>query len=514
MGNIVVIGAGIGGIASALRLAAAGHAVTVVEADAVPGGKARHVHVAGRPVDGGPTVFTLRWVFDELLATCGHDPDSVLAAEPVDLLARHAWTGGGELDLHTDPERSAAAIDNLAGTAEAARFRAFCARARKVYATLERSFMAAPRPSMPGLVWRVGLRGLPGLMAASPFVSMWKALGEHFHDPRLRQLFGRYATYCGSSPWQAPSTLMLVAHAEQLGVWAPRDGMAGFAQRLAACAEASGARFRYGAAVSRIEVAHGRAAAVVLDDGARITADAVIANADPAAIAHGHFGEAARGAVDAVPADRRSLSAYVWCIAGRARGFPLARHTVFFSTDYRAEFDAIFGHGTLPAEPTVYAWAADRRDDGSAPDRDERLMFLANAPAATANPTDAHTHAPLCAPPHGASAVGTDATCAAYRDRVFSLLARCGLAVDHDDESCVVTTPQDFARRFPGSAGALYGQPTHGWRASFSRGGTRTRLPGLYLAGGGVHPGAGVPMVALSGRLAAEAVIADLERRR
>lgn len=513
MGRIVVIGAGIGGIASALRLAAAGHEVTVIEAAAVPGGKARHVDVAGRPVDGGPTVFTLRWVFDELLAACDHDPEPVLAAEPVDLLARHAWAGGGELDLHTDIERSAAAIAALAGAAEAARFRGFCARARKVYTTLERSFMAAPRPSMPGLVWRVGLRGLPGLMAASPFVSMWKALGEHFHDPRLRQLFGRYATYCGSSPWQAPSTLMLVAHAEQLGVWAPRDGMAGFARRLAACAEATGACFRFGAAVNRIEVAHGRAVAVVLDDGERLPADAVIANADPAAIAAGHFGDAARGAVDAVPANGRSLSAYVWCVVGRARGFPLTRHTVFFSGDYRAEFDAIFGRGSLPPEPTVYTWAADRRDDGCAPDGIERLMFLANAPAVTASAAhDPHAHAPgfdaLQRPTDGHDPAVT----AAYRDRVFSLLARCGLTVDHADDACVVTTPQDFARRFPGSAGALYGQPTHGWRASFTRGGARTRLPGLYLAGGGVHPGAGVPMVALSGRLAAEAAIADFER--
>jgi 1-hydroxycarotenoid 3,4-desaturase len=348
-------------------------------------------------------------------------------------------------------------------------------------------------------------------MAASPFVSMWKALGEHFHDPRLRQLFGRYATYCGSSPWQAPSTLMLVAHAEQLGVWAPRDGMAGFARRLAACAETAGAHFRYGARAARIEVEHGRVAAVVLDDGERIAADAVLANADPAAIAAGHFGEAPRNVVDAAPADSRSLSAYVWCIVGRARGFPLARHTVFFSGDYRAEFDAIFGRGALPPEPTVYAWAADRRDDGSVPDGDERLMLLANAPA-VARAHGMSNHSPYLGTPAQASTRSDDPDLAGYSDRVFSLLARCGLTIDHTENACVVTTPQDFARRFPGSAGALYGQPTHGWRASFTRGGARTRLPGLYLVGGGVHPGAGVPMVALSGRLAAEAAIADFER--
>lgn len=492
-GHCIVIGAGIGGIACALRLAAAGRNVTVLEAGEVPGGKARHVHVGGQAVDGGPTVFTLRWVFDELLVECGHDPEPVLAVEPLTLLARHAWASGGRLDLHADPERSAEAITALSGAAEAARFRAFCARARKVYSALERSFMAAPRPSLPALVRRVGLRGLPALMAASPFVSLWRALGRHFHDPRLRQLFARYATYCGSSPWLAPGTLMLIAHAEQLGVWAPAGGMAAFAGRLAARAEASGAHFRYRAAVARIEVDGARAAAVILADGERIAADAIVVNADPAALAAGHFGEAVRTAVPAPPARERTLSACTWCLVGRARGFPLARHNVFFSDDYRAEFDAIFARGELPHVPTVYVWAADRREDGRDPEHGERLMLLANAPAAGVAGVDA-----------------ARSLAAAYRARVDALLERCGLGIAHADDACVVATPADFARRFPATGGALYGRPTHGWRASFARGGARTRLPRLYLAGGGVHPGAGVPMVALSGRLAAEAVLQDL----
>jgi 1-hydroxycarotenoid 3,4-desaturase len=177
--RVVVVGAGIGGLSAALSLAAAGCEVTVVERAATPGGKARHVHVGGRAVDGGPTVFTMRWVFEQLLGGAGFEPQAELPLTELGLLARHAWDEGGRLDLFTDTERSAGAITDLSGAAEADRFRAFCRRSARVYESLERRFMAAPRPSLPGLIWRSGVSGLPGLLATSPFVNLWKALGEH-----------------------------------------------------------------------------------------------------------------------------------------------------------------------------------------------------------------------------------------------------------------------------------------------------------------------------------------------
>ena len=488
--RVVVIGAGIGGLCAALSLAARGAEVTLLEKSAAPGGKARRLQVGAHAIDAGPTVFTMRWVFEELFAETGFTLDRELALGAFGLLARHAWDAGGRLDLHTDTEGSATAIAALSGSAEADRFRAFCERSQRVYDSLERSFMAAPRPSMPGLIWRAGLRGLPGLLATSPFTSLWRALGEHFHDERLRQLFGRYSTYCGSSPWLSPSTLMLVAHAEKLGVWSVEGGMQGLAQVLARCAEARGAHLRFGTGVAGVEVSGGRACAVRLEDGERIAADAIVHAGDVQALADGRLGQGARHAVASRPPAMRSLSALTWCVAARCEGFPLTRHTVFFSADYAREFREILGERRLPGAPTVYVCAQSRGDEGIAPPGSEGLLVLVNAPAIGDERRFSAEELADC-----------EAAC-------FGLLERCGLRISPD--ASVLTTPADFEALFPGSGGGLYGSASHGWRSSFTRPAARSRIPGLYLAGGGVHPGPGVPMVALSGRLAAAAVAEDL----
>jgi 1-hydroxycarotenoid 3,4-desaturase len=464
----------------------------VLERAGGPGGKMREVAIGNARLDAGPTVFTMRGVFEEIFDDAGASLDAHVTLRPVTTLARHAWSARERLDLFADVRRSAEAIGALAGADEARRYLAFCAEARGIYRTLERPFIRASRPSPLSLVGRVGWRGLAGLWRIRPFATMWSALGEHFRDPRLRQLFGRYATYCGSSPWLAPATLMLVAHVEQDGVWLVDGGMHRLAQALQRIAEGHGASFRFGVEARGVQTAGGRVAGVRLADGERLAADAVIANADAAALGCGLLGAAVATAVPRLSA-ARSLSAVTWSAVAATAGFPLLRHTVFFSRDYAAEFDELFGCRRLPASPTVYVCAQDRDDrDAVAAPSPERLLCLMNAPA------------------DGDVRRYTEADLAAARTRAFAQLARCGLQVELDGARTVVTTPSDFERLFPGTGGALYGPASHGWRASFSRPGTRTRLPGLYLAGGSTHPGPGVPMAALSGRLAAATVLADL----
>lgn len=494
--RVVVIGAGIGGLVAALLLAARGLAVTVVERAPAPGGKMREVTVSGAPIDAGPTVFTMRWVLDEILAEAGARLDDHLTLRPAALLARHVWDDGAILDLFADSDRSADAIGRFAGSAEAAGYRAFCARARAVYAALEHAFLRSARPSPVALVARAGIGGVRDLLGASPFALLWDALGEHFADLRLRQLFGRYATYSGSSPFAAPATLMLIAHVEQAGVWLVEGGMHRIARVLARLAEARGATFRYGAEAAEILTERGRASGVRLASGERIGADAVVCNADVAALSAGLFGAVARRAVARSEDAVRSLSAVTWSLRARAAGLPLPRHAVFFAPDYEAEFAAIFARGRLPAEPTVYVCAQDRDGDATAgPGGPERLLVLVNAP------------------PTGDRAPPSPQEIASCEQATFARLARAGLRLEATDDP-VVTTPAEFARMFPATGGALYGRAVHGWRASFRRPGAATKLPGLVLAGGSVHPGPGVPMAAMSGRLAAAAVLSDLASMR
>jgi 1-hydroxycarotenoid 3,4-desaturase len=491
--RVIVIGAGVAGLVAALELAARGLEVVVVERAATPGGKLREVAVAGARLDAGPTVFTMRWVFEELFDAIGAALPAHVTLRPVEVLARHAWSASERLDLFTDVARSADAIGALAGPAEALGYLQFCERARRVYQTLEAPFIRAARPGNPlALALAIGKRGLGDLRRIEPFASLWRALGEHFRDPRLRQLFGRYATYLGSSPFAAPATLMLVAHVEREGVWLVEGGMHRLAVALAELAAQRGAAFRYGAEARAIEISGGRASSVRLASGERLEADAVIVNADVAALASGRFGGAVARAVPGVPSARRSLSALTWSLLATTGGFPLLRHNVFFSGDYAAEFDDLFRRARLPAAPTVYVCAQDRGDrDDSAPAGPERLLCLVNAP-----PTgDSHTFDALEIRP--------------CEERTFGLLARCGLRVERHPATTAVTTPADFDRLFPATGGALYGQASHGSMASFRRPAAGSRIPGLYLAGGSTHPGPGVPMAALSGRLATASLLAD-----
>ena len=491
--RIAIIGAGVAGLVAALELAEAGMAVTVIEKAAHPGGKLREIVIDGARIDAGPTVFTMRWVFDELLAAVGENLDACLKLRPAPIIARHAWSAGELLDLFADIERSADAIGRFAGAAEAKGYREFCVRARRIYQTLEEPFLRAAKPSPISLVTGGGLRGLGALARIAPFTSMWKALGEYFHDPRLRQLFGRYATYCGSSPFDAPATLMLVAHVEQDGVWLIDGGMHRIATMLADLAAARGAVFRYGETVEQVIVTSGRASGVRLDSGEVIEAEAVVANADVSAFAALQFGRAVASAAPETKRDDRSLSAVTFSLVAETQGFSLSRHNVFFSRNYKAEFDDLFERHSLPQAPTVYLCAQDRDVAGAAgPTGPERLFLIVNAP------------------PLGDAQPIARSEIAQCEERTFGLLERCGLRVERTAARMVTTTPANFERLFPATGGALYGAASHGAMASFRRPTALSRIPGLYLASGSAHPGPGVPMAALSGRLAAAAVKVNL----
>jgi 1-hydroxycarotenoid 3,4-desaturase len=489
--HVVVIGAGAGGLAAASDLAHAGLAVTVLDRAANEGGKMRQVVQDGVSIDAGPTVFTMKWVFDALFAAGGADFARSLAFSPASVLARHAWRGGDQLDLYADIRQSADAISAFAGPREGAGYLAFLDECRDVHATLKDTFMAAQKPGPAGLVLAAG--DLGAMWRTRPFETYWSRLRQRFTDPRLRQLFGRYSTYVGASPFRAPATLMLIAHVEQDGVWLLDGGMRALADAVRRLAEAGGARFRFGAEADEILMRGGRVCGVRLKSGEVIAADAAVFNGDVSALGRGLLGEAARRAAKPVTPAERSLSAVTWCVNAATSGMPLAYHNVFFTDDYEDEFDAVFRQRTITANPTVYICAQDRRHPVAA-GAPERLLILANAP------------------PDGDQGPGSQPDIRALSARVRAHLGACGLITDSDLSDAVVTTPADFGALFPATGGALYGRANHSPMASFARPGAASHIGGLYLAGGSVHPGPGVPMATLSGRLAASRLLSDMRR--
>ena len=491
----VVVGAGVGGLSAAIALAARGVGVTVVDRAPRVGGKMREVAVADRLIDAGPTVLTVRAVFDELFARAGASLDAYVTLDPVDVLARHTWADGSRLDLYRDIDRTADAIGALAGARDAKGYRAFCAYTRRIHENVEGPFMRAQRPTLGTVLRDQGLRGMLALTRIDAMRTLWTSLGDFFRDPRLLQLFGRYATYCGSSPFLAPATLNVIAHVEREGVWVVRGGMARLAEGLERLAVERGVTFALGRGVGEVLVERGRATGVRLDDGATLQADAVVFNGDVGALEKGLLGAPAQRAWTVDPGAGRSLSAVTFSVVARAERFPLVRHNVFFSRDYPREFREITDGDALPSDPTVYVCAQDRDDTGVAPvtgDGRERLFMIVNAPARGDRRPFSQEEIDRC-----------ETTTRRHLDAL-------GLSLDWDSSRRVITTPNDFERMFPATGGALYGPPSHGWTSPLARAPSRSHLPGLYLCGGSAHPGAGVPMVARSGLLAAESALSDL----
>ncbi len=485
--RVVVVGAGIGGLSAAVDLAASGLDVTLFERAAVPGGKMRELAAGGAAIDSGPTVFTMRWVFERLYARAGTSLGDELTLHPAATLARHCWLDGSRLDLFPDVDSSAAAIEAFAGPADANGYRRFAAATERIFDTLSETFMQREKPGPVALSLAFGLGGLPRLYATRPFRTLWAELGRYFADPRLRQLFARYATYTGSSPFAAPATLSLIAHVERDGVFYVDGGMQRLAESLAAVATRKGAELRFDTGIARIETRNGTVSGVVSDADEFTAADYVVFNGDVLALTRGELGPGVTRAVPSRRGEPRSLSALTYSLVADVAGFPLDHHTVFFGDDYPAEFAALFDRGAIHPRPTVYVCAQDRESTREV-EGAERLFALVNAPARHMSERDL----------------------AAGEAAVRETLSGSGLALPLDGPATIRFTPNDFAERFPGTDGAIYGWPTHGMFGSFRRPGSRARVGGLYLAGGSVHPGPGVPMTALSGQIAAEAVREDL----
>ena len=480
--KILIVGAGIGGLTAALELSHRGLDVTVLEKNQHPGGKIRQIILDNALIDSGPTVFTMRWIFEKLFADCDENFSSEFELEALDILARHSW-GDTPLDLYADTQKSADAIAQFSTAQQAKLFLEFCKMAKKVYGALKGPFIQSPRPNMFGMMSALGLQKSKTLFDIGPFSTLWSSLERYFPDPRLHQLFGRYATYCGSSPYLAPSTLMLIAEVEMEGVWSIKGGMAKIPEVIARLAQKKGCRIQYGAEVKSLRFSGAKVSGVQLTSGEVLECDYLIFNGDINALQKGLLGQPANTAIPKNLKQTDSLSAVTWSMRVKASGFPLVRHNVFFNQPYQSEFTDIFEKKKLPANPTVYICAQDRTDQAINNNDHERLLCLVNAPA------------------NGDSQLYDDEELERCEQKAFSLMSQYGLQLQ--DAQITRTSPQEFAKLFPGRGGALYGQATHGWMSSFQRLGSQSQISNLLLTGGSTHPGPGVPMAAMSGRLAA-----------
>lgn len=480
--KIIIIGAGIAGLSAAAILSKYCD-VTVYDRADTAGGKVQTRALGSGHIDCGPTVFTLKSVFETIFADAGAHMENHITARPASTLARHFWQDGSKLDLFADPVQTADAIANFSSKKEAVNYLKFCKASEQVFAMLSPNFMQAPKPDFMKLVRS---QSPTKLAVLNPFSTLWQALNKSFDDPRLIQLFGRYATYCGSSPFECPATLMLVAHVERAGVWLLDGGMNAMVEALAAVATQNGAEIICKSNVDSISFRGKQVSGIQTEDGSFASAEGVLCCADIGAVAAGHYGADAAKAIASQGGAVRSQSAITWTMEAKTNGAELDAHNVFFSDNYKSEFDAVFGAKTVPQAPTVYLHAPPTKTDKARP-----IFCLINAPA------------------NGDTRTYSDKETDQWLTQTVSQMEACGLSLKASAKTIITQSPSTYAARFPGTGGALYGPASHGWQAAFKRHGVRTRRKGFYLAGGSIHPGPGVPMAALSGRSAALAMMED-----
>ncbi|GGT01223.1 phytoene desaturase [Planobispora rosea] len=473
MTEVVVVGGGVGGMVSALLLARRGYGVRLYERLPRLGGKLAEHRRDGFAFSLGPSLLTFPDVFAEL----------GVVREPVEpaLLCDYRFADGSRLAAHRDPERMAAEVDRLA-PGEGPRWRAFHGWARGCLEASRRTFFAGPltRPA-PGA-------GISDLLAVAPGRTLAGLARRHFRDPRLHQYVGRYATYAGSSPYRAPAALGCIPAIEHdLGGWYLPGGLARLADDLAALLKEAGVEVFLSREVGAILTGGGAVSGVRLADGETVRADAVVANTDATAL-YARLSPH-RGRLRRIAGLGPSSSALLLLAAVEGRTEGLAHHTVVFSADYAAEFADIFERRRPPRDPTVYIGCSAVDDPSQAPAGAENWVMLVNVPARDPSrwPVTPET----------------------YRDLVLERLASRGHDLAGRLRFVDLFTPADLRERYGAWNGAIYGTAYDGALAPLRRPGNRGPYRGLYLVGGSVHPGGGLPMVAMGGRIVASLVGED-----
>lgn len=478
----LIIGGGLGGLATALRLSTTGWDVTLCEAGPTLGGKMNCLRHGGYTFDTGPSLITMPGVFAELFSAAGEQIGNHVSFMRVDPHAEYRFPDGAHLICPADHDEWRKAIRTVEPK-DVEGFDKLHALGRRIYELSRRTFFRHGPQSRPALEDLAALRYFPVLRGWGRYAG---AVARFFRSPYLRQIYNRYPTYVGSSPYLCPATLLVIPFLErEFGAWHVRGGLYRIVESIAGLLESRGVELRCNAQVTAIERAGSRVVGARLADGTQFRAGVIVMNGD-AATAAGLLGD-----MKAEPPDPRlrSLSGFVIMAGVRSRPAGLAHHTVLFSSDYRNEFDDLFARRRFPEEPTVYISAPAATDAAVSTEGGDALFVMANAPSTG----EEWKHADIDA---------------AARKVLFATSA-AGVEIA-PDEVFSVFDPGRFARQYLAPGGAIYGTHSHGWRRAFFRPPNRSpRVRGLYFAGGSTHPGGGTPTVLMSARIVAQMIDAE-----
>ena len=491
MKKIIIIGAGLGGLSAAIRLAKSGFDVTITEKNETVGGKVNSVEADGYKFDTGASLLTMRHVFEDLFNYAERAIKDYLDIVPLDPICRYFWTDKTVFDASSDIEKTVKEIERVAPD-DVENFRKYLTDSRHKYEIAEKTFLAHALNDLPKLLRP---KYLKDLLAISSTKTLDKHNASYFKSAKLQQLFNRFATYNGSSPYQTPATFALVPFVEfGLGAWYVRGGIYEIPKALAKLADEFGVIIRTNCAVEKIIVEGEKAVGVKLENGEILRSDYVVANSDAI--------ETYRNLLDKKYFNKKlekrepSCSGFVLLLGVKKKYPQLAHHNIFFSDDYRAEFDALFKDLRPAANPTIYICATSRTDATQSPANCENLFILVNAPY-TSDRTDWQTEAK------------------SYRDLIVKKLENYGLeSLGESIEFEQIITPEDFENKYRTNRGSIYGVSSNGIFSAFLRVPNKSKqIENLYFVGGATHPGGGMPLVLLSGKMAADLIVASAQTK-
>ena len=493
MSRVVVVGGGVGGLATAARLAVRRHEVLLLEQSSAFGGKLATYRRDGFAFDTGPSLFTLPAVYRDLFLKTGRPLEDEVDLQPVEPAFGYHFADGSSVTVPgVDPARAALAFQEAFSGSAGDDWRRLIARGGEMWRITRGPFLQSPLDG-----WRTLLKlaNPADVRAVAPMATLRDIGRQYLSDWRLRQILDRYATYSGSDPRRAPAVFATVPYMEQtFGAWHLGGGLGALADALVRRCEQSGVRLRANSEVVEIVVSDGSAAGVRLSTGEMLPADIVVANADAQSV-YGQLVEDRRAARIRKDLEKRApaLSGFVMLLALRGRTPGIRHHNVWFPEHYDGEFDAIFGRRPQPVpDPAIYACVPD--DPAMRPDDDSEAWFvLVNAPR------------------HGAGEPGSvdwdePGRADSYADRLLDLLAVRGTDIRGRVMWRELRTPADFERRTGAPGGSIYGSASNGPRSAFQRPANRSPIPGLFLVGGSAHPGGGLPLVGMGAEIVADLI--------